>query len=122
MMYGLRHRVVLVSALRGVPVALSLLDTVGELGGLGLVAHVLHPDGSDVLRVMLTEGGRVAARREWQAVQWMLWRRLYEARRARAVELYGLGDVEASRRLHARARRALDRARVAFSAAYEVAA
>ncbi len=131
-MYGLRHRTVLVAALQDTAVGEALLPSIAELHGLGLVGRVVRmrltldmerPGATaqaEGVRVELTELGRAAALQELRAARWLLWRRLYETRQERAVKLRCAGRVEDARRLHARARRALDRARASFELAYGV--
>ena len=119
MMYGLQHRTILSAALQGCPLSLALAEPMAELASAGLIERAMDLDGDQRATVVLTRAGREVARRELLAAKWLLWRRLYEARRERAVKLRAEGRIEDGRRLDRLAARALLLAQRAFSAAYE---
>lgn len=126
--YGMRHRVVLLAGLRCRSVGGAMLQTIVELHDLGLVAQLskatfIRDDGRTTVEdivVELTEAGVAVAERECATARWLLWRRLYAARRERAARLRAAENIEAAQRMNRRAARALRLARRAFTDAFGV--
>ncbi len=110
MLVGRDRRDLLVAALHGQPVGVTMLDVIEELAGLGLIrqVHAMVPVGLG-LEVVLTESGQAEARRQWSVAWWMRWRDL-----AREIENRSAADLEERLELARVARRARQRATEAF--------